>query len=396
VKEGQVPVLWITGPAGVGKSTVSWQIFGELAEAGVHVAFADADQFCMCYPAPPGDPTRERIKAQNLGALIPRYRAAGADCVIVNGCLDPGLGVLSELMPQADLTVYRLRAEPDELLRRYTDRDGTGDDLGELLQETIAEAYAMDAIDFADACVDTTSIGVADVVELVRGSCRDWPGFGGSLPDEHPASGGTEGPADHEWNADADDADGSILLVCGPAGVGKSTIGFELYVRCVRDGLTAGYIDLDQIAFIRPGSGADPGRHRLKAGNLAAMWRTYRAAGATHLIATGPLDSETAIRAYIRALPAASVTVCRLHAGREELRRRIMSRGEGGSWPQPGDPLRGQSAEYLRQVADQAVADATALDRAIVGTFRIDTDGRTVAESADLMAAMINRFAANA
>ncbi|HYK34102.1 MAG TPA: hypothetical protein VEV63_19165, partial [Streptosporangiaceae bacterium] len=297
--EGQVPVLWITGPAGVGKSTVSWQIFCDLAEAGVHVAFADADQFCMCYPAPPGDPTRERIKARNVGALIPRYRAAGADCVIVNGCLDPGLGVLSDLMPRADLTVCRLRAEADEVVRRLTGRDGAGGDPGELLEERFAEAHAMDASDFADTCVDTTGVAVAQVVELVRGSCRDWPGFGRSMLDEHRASGArAEDDADAQWNGDADDANGNILLICGPAGVGKSTIGFELYLRYRRDGLTVGYIDLDQIGFVRPGSGADPGRHRLKAGILAAMWRTYRAAGATHLIATGPLDSEAAIQAY--------------------------------------------------------------------------------------------------
>ena len=387
--EGQVPVLWITGPAGVGKSTVSWQIFCDLAEAGVHVAFADADQFCMCYPAPPGDPTRERIKARNVGALIPRYRAAGADCVIVNGCLDPGLGVLSDLMPRADLTVCRLRAEADEVVRRLTGRDGAGGDPGELLEERFAEAHAMDASDFADTCVDTTGVAVAQVVELVRGSCRDWPGFGRLMLDEDRASGaGAEGAADAQWNGDAD-ADGNILLICGPAGVGKSTIGFELYLRYRRDGLTAGYIDLDQIGFVRPGSRADPSCHRLKAGNLAAMWRTFRAAGATHLIATGPLDSEAAIQAYTRALPGASVTVCRLHAGRQELARRIMSRGEGGSWPQPGDPLRGQPAEYLRQVADRAAADATVLDRAGLGTFLIDTDGLTVAESAGLIAAMI-------
>lgn len=48
----------------------------------------------------------------------------------------------------------------------------------------------------------------------------------------------------------------------------------------------------------------------------------------------------------------------------------------------------GRSADYLRQVADQAVADGNALDHAAVGMFRIDTDGRTVAESADLIATM--------
>ena len=84
-----VPVLWITGPAGVGKSTVSWQIFTELAQAGIHAAFTDTDQLCMCYPAPPADPGRQRIKAQNFAALLPHCRAAGARCVIANGVLDP-------------------------------------------------------------------------------------------------------------------------------------------------------------------------------------------------------------------------------------------------------------------------------------------------------------------
>jgi hypothetical protein len=68
------------------------------------------------------------------------------------------------------------------------------------------------------------------------------------------------------------------------------------------------------------------------------------------------------------------------------LTRRIMSRGEGGSWPQPRDPLSGQPAEYLRRVADQAIADANTLEHAEVGTIRIDTDGRTIAEVADLLA----------
>ena len=43
VTGGRVPVLWVTGPAGVGKSTVFWQLLTELASSGTHVAFADAD-----------------------------------------------------------------------------------------------------------------------------------------------------------------------------------------------------------------------------------------------------------------------------------------------------------------------------------------------------------------
>jgi hypothetical protein len=64
-----------------------------------------------------------------------------------------------------------------------------------------------------------------------------------------------------------------------------------------------------------------------------------------------------------------------------------MTRGEGGSWPQPGDPLRGQPASYLSQAAEQAAADAKALDRVSLDALRIDTDGRSAGEAADLAAA---------
>ncbi len=60
VTDELIPVLWLTGPAGVGKSTVSWPIFTEVARAGIHVAFTDTDQLCMCYPAPPDDIGRQR------------------------------------------------------------------------------------------------------------------------------------------------------------------------------------------------------------------------------------------------------------------------------------------------------------------------------------------------
>jgi hypothetical protein len=69
-----------------------------------------------------------------------------------------------------------------------------------------------------------------------------------------------------------------------------------------------------------------------------------------------------------------------------------MSGGEGGSWPEPGDPLRGQSAEYLASVAEWAAAEAESFDRPeastmLANTVRIDTDGCGVAEAADLIAA---------
>lgn len=378
--DGLVPVLWLCGPAGVGKSTVSWRLFSELSRAGVQVAFADTDQLCMCYPAPPEDPGRERLKAQNVGAMIPHYRRAGARCVVLNGVLDPVLGVQRPLLPDADVTVVRLRADREEVVQRFTSKHGQGEDLNELLQAIRGEADSMDGSDFADACIETTGVPAIKVAGLVRDSCRDWPGFSGTFR-QHDVT------VPENAYPEAIGADPDIVLICGPTGVGKSTIAFRLYMQYLNAGLTSGYVDLDQIGFISPEPRNDPGSHRLKARNLAAIWRTYRAAGATHLVVAGPIDSNAAFEAYVDALPAADITLCRLHAGPDELTRRVISRGAGGSWPQPGDPLRDASEDHLRAVASQAISVDGAFEREQLGSVRIDTDGHTADESAGLIAA---------
>lgn len=372
-----VPVLWICGPAGVGKSTVSWRLYTELASSGVHVAFADSDQLCMCYPAPPGDPGRQHVKALNIGAMIPNLRSAGAHCVIVNGVLGPA-GLETGLLPDARVTICRLRASGDSVERRFTGRHGRRDDLDELLQQIRAEIGVMDESSFADVCVDTTGVPVGDVPGLVRAACKDWPGFTGRLAAPAGQLSVQRGPA----------IGGRVALITGPAGVGKSTIAFRFYMKCLNAGLTAGYVDLSQIGFLEPAAADDPGNQRLTARNLAAIWRNYRAAGATHLVATGTIAGRADLRRVASQLPGTDVSLVRLRAGGDELRVRIMSRGAGGSWPEPGDPLRGRSAEFLSGVADQAVQAVQAAEtigRSDVGGVVIDTTSLSPDESAGMI-----------
>ena len=361
------------GPPGIGKSTVGWEIFTQLTQAGIEAGYVDIDQLGMCYPEPAPDPGRHRMKAQNLRAVVANYRAAGARCVIVSGVVDPGRGVHASLIPRAAVTVCQLRAGRDELRQRFL---GRGEQAG-LLDEVLSQADAMDASDVADVCIDTRGLPAAEAARLVRKRTAGWPILTGpgrpyeAEPDDSPATA----------------ADGPVLVLCGATGVGKSTAGFEVYRRTLRAGSAAAYIDLDQIGFCRPVPAGEVGGHRVKARNLAALWHTYRAAGAQCLIAVGPVESEAAAKAYAGALPRAAITLCRLHAGAGELTRRIMLRGQGGSWPQPGDPLAGQPIAYLLRVAAAAVAEAEALERAVIGALRVDTDGLTVEETADLIAA---------
>lgn len=184
---------------------------------------------------------------------------------------------------------------------------------------------------------------------------------------------------------------GHVLWVCGVTGVGKSTITFDVYMKTLRDGTPAAYVDLDQIGFCNPAPADDPRNHRAKARILSALWQNFRAAGAESLIMVGPIEDQAAVETYTKALPPATVTVCRLHAGRDEVTRRIMLRGQGGSWAQPGDPLKGRPVEYLLDVANRAAAEAELLERSGLGDLSIDTGSRTVEESVEAIVALMGR-----
>jgi hypothetical protein len=377
VRDERLSVLWLCGPPGTGKSASGWALYAGLARSGARVGFADIDQLGMCLPAPPDDPERYGLKKRGLSAVAGNFRAAGCDAVVVSGDLGPSPGISSGTVPGACLTACRLRASPDELRRRLASR-GEGPDF---VAGALRQAGELDRSSFADACVGTDGLTVAEVAQLVRERCGGWPPehvAGAGADDVAPAS------ADEAARAPAVGADGDVLLVCGAAGVGKSAAAFEVFLRQLRAGAAA-YIDLDQIGFISPVPPDDPGGHRLKARNLADLWRAYHAAGARSLVLSGPVPDERAAAVYAGALPAARVTVCRLHAGPAELARRILRRGQGLSWPQPGDPLIGQPVAHLRLVAAQSAAEAAALERSGLGDLRIDTDGRTIAEVADLV-----------
>jgi len=277
---------------------VSWQLYTELADAGVPVAFADSDQLCMCYPAPPGDPDRQDLRAANVGWMIQNYRSAGARCLIVNGVLGPA-GLRPGLLPDADVTICRLRADSDSVERRFRARHGQQDDLDQQLREIRAEIRLMDESSLGGVCVDTTDVPPAAVGAMVRAACADWPGFTGRLARPPGECRVQPAPA----------PGGRLALVTGPAGVQR----------------------------------------------------------------------------YAAELPGTHLTMIQLQASGAEHRMRIMSRGGGGSWPEPGDRLRGRPAEFLAEVADQAVQAANVSDLPAAGGVTIDTTSLSPDESASLI-----------
>lgn len=326
----------------MGKTTVGWEVFERLARRGLATGYVDIDQLGMCLPEPAGDPGRYRLKARALAAVAANFRDAGAHCLVVPGVTDPEREI--EPVANAELTTCRLRADHAELVRRITARGGATD-----LAEALEHA---DAVDRAPGpWVDTTGLSVTEVADQVLAR-TGWP---------DPRTAAVPKPL--RQFADR----GEILLLCGPAAVGKSTVGWQAYQRIRLTGRSAAFIDLDQISFHRPELGDD-----FRAANLAAVWHTFRAAGAECLIAVGPIGDPAPYRA---ALPAATVTVCCLDASHDVLLDRATRRARGES-PAPGlagDALLGQSPDRLREIVSQPGG---------AGDLHVDTDHRPPAEIA--------------
>jgi len=125
-----VPLVLVTGPVGVGKTTLAGALADALVEEGVPTAFVDGDTLTEVHPASPGDPFREGVLLANLEAAWEVYRAAGARCLVLAEVVESQAGVdrCAARVPGAEVTVIQLDASADVIRERLAHRD-TGDSL---------------------------------------------------------------------------------------------------------------------------------------------------------------------------------------------------------------------------------------------------------------------------
>jgi hypothetical protein len=122
-----VPVLLITGPVGVGKTTVAAEAARLLREANIPHALVDLAWIEQCWPVPADDPWNERLTHRNLGCMWANFRQAGADRLILVRVLEARslLRHVAEAVPGAEITVVRLRAPLAVLHARIRSREAS-------------------------------------------------------------------------------------------------------------------------------------------------------------------------------------------------------------------------------------------------------------------------------
>lgn len=119
-----------------------------------------------------------------------------------------------------------------------------------------------------------------------------------------------------------------IVLLTGPAGVGKSTLGWEVSAQLRRAGCPHVVLDSDELDRAWPLS--DTEREALNRANLAAFWSNASALGHDRLILVGVFLNPEAARSWIEtAIPDSSIARVVLAASDDELERRVRAREVG-------------------------------------------------------------------
>jgi broad-specificity NMP kinase len=348
-----VPVVWICGAPGVGKSVTAWELFRKRAD----LAYLDIDQVGMLYPDRESDGDGHRLQQHALAALLPNY-AERTDRLLVSGVLDPALVAdPSAPLPRAAAHYCLLTVDPDTLRRRVLERGWTAGDA----DEAVVEQEALAAAGFADEVVDTSGLAASEVADLVAAG----------LP-------GARATSTPEW-ADTDPGPSRIpsLFVTGPRAVGCSTVGFELARRSWAGDVRTGFADLGQLSFLRgPGTADDDPDLGLT--NLATLSLVFAQHGAERFVANGHLGDRPA--------PEGSILV-RLRADEASLRAHVRSRYGGNAARLTGDDLAAATPAHQEDVLRAAWQEQARLDVARAEELLVDVSDRGVDDVVNEIAA---------
>ncbi len=191
---------------------------------------------------------------------------------------------------------------------------------------------------------------------------------GVGLPHKHAGEIGSREPG-AGWHAAAM-GHAEVLLIGGRAGVGKSSVGWEVSARLRAAEVSHVVIEGDFMGQVHPAPDGDPHRTKIVERNLTAVWANYAELGHRRLIYTNTLSVMPEMAGvFQRAMgPAVRIVRVLLTASDRTAEERLTGRELGS-----------ELEEGLRSSARKArILD----DGAPAGTVRVVSDGRSVVDIA--------------
>ena len=182
-----VQVLMLCGPAGVGKSTLGWEIAAQLRRLGIAHVLLDSDELDRAWPLTTAE--RDRLNRANLTAFWANAAAPGHGRLVFAGVFlnaAAAQGWVTACIPGASITRVVLGTTDDELERRVRARE-VGSEVGEQWQRTLAQARAFRRNAGSADVLDTTGRAVPDLARQVI-ERTGWAGRAARAPDEPAAA----------------------------------------------------------------------------------------------------------------------------------------------------------------------------------------------------------------
>jgi hypothetical protein len=160
----RVPTIVLTGPVGVGKTTVASDVSWLAEAAGIPHGGVDLDGLGWMHPHPPA-----HLAWENLATVWASYAVAGATHLVLaltatsRGDLTPG----RDAVPGWDPVVFRLRASRATLRARVARREGAGPGF-EIHREQSERLYSeFEASGVADHVIETDERAPSEVARVV-------------------------------------------------------------------------------------------------------------------------------------------------------------------------------------------------------------------------------------
>ena len=341
-----IPLVWLFGASGVGKSTTGYGLLAALEALGVTAAYVDADQLRNAAGVAAGD---DALIAAALPGLARSFAAGGAGVLVVSGIVDDAAH-LERLLPgvaRDAVFAVQLHAGADTLRERIARRGW----LVELTDQAIADGERIPQ-ELADLRVATDGRAPAALAQELAGAVV------ARLRQDPPAAWGPGEPA-------TETRPERLVVITGPGGSGISTVGFQTFLALAYgDGEPAGYVDLHQMGFL--GSRPRPQElAALRAANGLHVAACLAAGGARTVILSGdPRTTELVDDAHRFWL----------HADPEALAERLTASSRGEGTPLMGSPRLGLGEEELAEAiaAEVEASRAVPADHAVIDTTRRD------------------------
>ncbi|TYB43891.1 AAA family ATPase [Actinomadura chibensis] len=161
-----------------------------------------------------------------------------------------------------------------------------------------------------------------------------------------------------------------VLLIGGRAGVGKTTVGWEVSALLRAEEVSHAVIDGDFMGQVHPAPEGDPHRSEITERSLTAVWANFAESGYRRLIYTNTASVLPETTGMFSRAMGAEVRIVRvlLTASDATARERLVGRELGSE---------------LEHELEGGARNARLLDRrAPAGTVRVVTDGRPVVDIA--------------